>query len=369
MKKVLSVVLSVLMLIGMFSTVVLADGKPVITAEPQDVRIQNGEDAVFTVEASGEDLSYQWYVIGLWGEEPLEEGFYFVGVDTPELTVVSDEIDCQYNGDIYYCVVSNAEGSVESRHAAYYVDHVDEDGDRVCDLWQCKRPFNFNDIPNNDPWYASSALICQSSGLFEGDLEGNFNPNRGITRAEAATVLARFFFNNVLEFEAEVDIVDFLNEMSPEEFEQVIQTGAELFGVEEIPSFNDIEGKWYERVVKVAAVLGWINGYPDGSFAGDQPITRQEMAMIMNRFFMFIVNMEADGEEIPEDLFDGMFGEPIEAFADADAVAEWAEDAVEWARSSGLFQGDENGNFNPEKTCTRGEYAMLFFRIATRMLG
>lgn len=45
--------------------------------------------------------------------------------------------------------------------------------------------------------------------------------------------------------------------------------------------FNDIEGHWAERVIEKWENTGYINGYPDGSFKPDSPVTRAELSKIL----------------------------------------------------------------------------------------
>ena len=51
-------------------------------------------------------------------------------------------------------------------------------------------------------------------------------------------------------------------------------------------SFTDIaEGQWYTDAVNWAAEQGVVNGYPDGTFRPEAPITRQEMATMLYRYW------------------------------------------------------------------------------------
>ena len=50
-------------------------------------------------------------------------------------------------------------------------------------------------------------------------------------------------------------------------------------------------------------------------------------------------------------------------YADIASVPSWSKDAVLWAGSVGLFNGDQNGNFNAANSATRAEVAALMMRI------
>ncbi|MBQ7035056.1 MAG: S-layer homology domain-containing protein [Clostridia bacterium] len=386
MKKVLSVAMAMCMLMGLLSTVAFAsEAEPIIIAQPEDFEIVNGEDATYTVVAEGEELTYQWYYIAA-GMEPMADPEFddmlvdcefYSGVDTATLTVYStwaldEDPDCNYNGDMFYCVVSNENGDAISDVVEYivtdhpplegdatehwypcfcdevmdfYEEHVDEDADGTCDICNIYFEHPFVDVTDPEAWYYDAATYVYWEGYFKGDTEGKFNADHSITRAEVATALSRVLGMNVIE--------DLLGEMSDEEFEQFLETIADAYGLESVVAFSDIEGEWYERTVLYLANMGFISGYEDGTFRGDNNITRQEIAVLMSRIAKY-------AEEIIGDQL--IFGEAAENYNDAADVADWAAEYVEWSRASGLIIGDENGNFNPDANATRAEFAQLLVR-------
>ena len=79
---------------------------PVISAQPVSVSVKAGEKAVFEVTATGTDLTYQWKINRNDGK-----GFVNItGADSASYTSGVTDTDC--NGFQYYCVISNAAGSV-----------------------------------------------------------------------------------------------------------------------------------------------------------------------------------------------------------------------------------------------------------------
>ena len=49
--------------------------------------------------------------------------------------------------------------------------------------------------------------------------------------------------------------------------------------------FNDVKaGQWYSDYINWAAHNGIVNGYGDGSFGINRTISRQEMAVVIQRF-------------------------------------------------------------------------------------
>lgn len=79
--------------------------------------------------------------------------------------------------------------------------------------------------------------------------DGTFRPDAPITRAEFAAIAARFDQNEAAG------------------------------GV----TLRDISGHWAESLIAQAAARGWVNGYADGTFRPDQPITRAEAVTLINR--------------------------------------------------------------------------------------
>ena len=105
----------------------------------------------------------------------------------------------------------------------------------------------FSDVKPGD-WYNNAVSTMVNAGILNGYSDGTFKPNANITRAEFATIAARFLSNSYS-----------LNDR-----------------------FYDTEGHWAEPYINRAAEVGWINGYNDGSFKPDQAITRAEAVTLVN---------------------------------------------------------------------------------------
>lgn len=115
---------------------------------------------------------------------------------------------------------------------------------------------SFTDVPA-DAWYAEAVNTLASLGVIKGIGDGQFAPNRTITRAEF-TVIAMRFAN------VSADVTN---------------------------PFTDIASNdWYYTAVTSAVSYGWINGYSDGSFRPQATITRAEVVTIVNR----MLNRTAD---------------------------------------------------------------------------
>lgn len=115
---------------------------------------------------------------------------------------------------------------------------------------------DFTDVPA-DAWYGNAVRTLASLGVIKGIGDGQFAPNRTITRAEF-TVIAMRFAN------VSADVTN---------------------------PFTDIASNdWYYTAVTSAVSYGWINGYSDGSFRPQATITRAEVVTIVNR----MLNRTAD---------------------------------------------------------------------------
>ena len=110
-----------------------------------------------------------------------------------------------------------------------------------------KESNDFKDIPDNY-WACPAISTLTNAGILKGFEDGNFRPNEPVTRAQMATIIARFA--NLSE-------------------------GA--------VSFTDIEGHWAQRAIELAAGNGWINGYEDGTFRPNDKITRAATMAMINR--------------------------------------------------------------------------------------
>lgn len=100
-----------------------------------------------------------------------------------------------------------------------------------------------------EAWFNNAVCTLSNAGIINGYEDGSFRPNGYITRAEFATIAARFF-------DATYD-------------------GKDLF--------PDIDGHWAKDYINKAADKGFVNGYEDGTFRPDRNITRAEAVTLVNR--------------------------------------------------------------------------------------
>jgi len=119
-------------------------------------------------------------------------------------------------------------------------------------------------------------------------------------------------------------------------------------------AFRDVpSGKWYAGAIGAAHEAGLVGGYENGEFRPERPITRQELAVLIDNALLFV------GQRA------GAVGtEPaLTAFADASTIAPWARDAVAQAVHAGVTEGREGGKFVPGANATRAEAAVMVKRL------
>jgi uncharacterized cupredoxin-like copper-binding protein len=89
-------------------------GAPIgIETQPEDVTVEAGKAALFTVEASGEDVTYQWQYSADGGETWVNSGYSSAKTATLRFTAKAS-----FNGYLYRCVVND---SVNSDSAALHI--------------------------------------------------------------------------------------------------------------------------------------------------------------------------------------------------------------------------------------------------------
>ena len=169
---------------------------------------------------------------------------------------------------------------------------------------------NFTDC--TDTWYHEAVDFTVSEGLMSGVGGGKFDPNGTMTRAMMVTVLYRMAGSPAV-------------------------TGPS--------SFTDVpEGQWYSDAIAWAQDNGIVLGVLADKFDPNGFVTREQIATILWRY-----------ENKPEVTAD------LSSFKDAASISEYAVDAMTWAVSEGIFQGDA-GNLKPTAYATRAEFACIIMR-------
>ena len=172
---------------------------------------------------------------------------------------------------------------------------------------------NASDIDNH--WAKEVIQTWMNEGLINGYPDDSFRPDKAITRAEFMVLV-----NKAFEFEGEGSI-----------------------------KYTDVaQADWYYDIVVAAATAGYIQGYPDGSMKPNNPISRQEVTVILSKITNTPQNPSA-----------------IYRFTDANAMADWAKGFVGAAVVEGYMGGYPDGSFKPTNNITRAEAVVTLSKALT----
>ncbi|CEN77866.1 ZmpA/ZmpB/ZmpC family metallo-endopeptidase [Paraclostridium sordellii] len=166
----------------------------------------------------------------------------------------------------------------------------------------------------NKSIYRNDHKIIKHNKYINGYPDNTFRQENKITRGEMATMLTRIILDG-----KQVPITE--------------------------NKFNDISNDyWAKNEVNYLASKGLLNGYEDGTFRPENPITRAEVATILVR----------SNGDIKQKL--------KKIFPDIDD-SHWANKYIEKAAELGYMLGYEDGSFKPDQVITRGETVVTLNRI------
>jgi len=154
------------------ATLTVALIPPVITSDPTDQTVTEGETAQFTVTASGSVISYQWQVFEVGGMAWADVTGGTSATHTTAATVMADD------GAQFRCVVTNTGGSATSAAATLTVEMA---AYRIVDLSTggVTKTAAVADLETNDAWKTTHLVLkLIPAGSFEmGDEEGSYGGN------------------------------------------------------------------------------------------------------------------------------------------------------------------------------------------------
>ena len=174
----------------------------------------------------------------------------------------------------------------------------------------------FTDLGESQ-WYESAVAYAYRHNIMEGMSDTTFVPGKSLTRAEAVQVLYNLEGQPV---------------------------------VSESSTFPDLVYEWYKPAIAWAESTGVVDGYEDGTFHPDQPVTRQEFAQMLYNYAKYKgYDLSAKGD--------------LTAFPDGNEVQEWALPAMTWANGNALINGHDDGTLEPGGTTTRAQAASILMRF------
>ncbi|WP_052350681.1 carboxypeptidase regulatory-like domain-containing protein [Paenibacillus gorillae] len=108
-------------------------------------------------------------------------------------------------------------------------------------------------------------------------------------------------------------------------------------------SFADTQGHWAANAINALKANGIIGGYKDGSFKPNNEITRAEMVAILSKLLKL-------GEASGDSKF-------------KDVTGSWAEAQINQLAEAGVISGKSEGKFDPNATATRAESVVMILRL------
>ena len=180
--------------------------------------------------------------------------------------------------------------------------------------------YRFTDVPTNF-WAYESITQMTKEGLMSGYRNGTFKPNDPLSREEAASL-----FSNMLGDTPSIMLAS---------------------------SFSAITSdRWSSLAIESVARANIISGYGDSTYRPEQYMSRQEFAVVANKFLHY----QGYHTEDPTAL-DSIH------FSDQKFIAPWAQSSVRELAFLGFINYSTTGLFNPEKYITRAEAAEITYRF------
>lgn len=172
-------------------------------------------------------------------------------------------------------------------------------------------------------WYYDAIAYAENKGLMNGTDNITFSPDANMTRAMLVTVLYR-------------------QEGSP--------------AVAATNSFTDVaSSQWHTSAVIWANANGIVTGYGDGIFGTDDNITRQQLATILYRYAKY------KGYDVSKTT-------NLNAYTDANKIADWSLKAMTWANAEGLITGNSTMTFDPSGNASRAQVATILMRYCENIV-
>lgn len=210
---------------------------------------------------------------------------------------------------VYTCKSASCSESFQSNYKKM-LGHSFVNG--VCTLCGAKNPFSDIDAKGEHIYYTDAILWAAETGITTGITSTTFEPDSYCTRAQVVTFLWRM-------------------------------AGSPEPNTAEHP-FKDIKaGEYYYKAVLWAVENGITTGITGTTFEPDGTCTRAQIVMFLWRYF----DKPASGGEDP--------------FTDVQRIS-WFYEPVLWAAQTGITQGNGNGTFLPDDTCTRAQVATFMYR-------
>ncbi|PAK52042.1 hypothetical protein CHH75_13515 [Paenibacillus sp. 7541] len=178
-----------------------------------------------------------------------------------------------------------------------------------------KEPMALHDISGH--WAEVAIRALYDRELVKGYPDGTYKPDIPVTRAEFVTLLVR---------------------------------SLQLDGEGKAP-FTDSADHWASSAINAAVEHGIVEGYSSRAFGPNDPITREQMAVMLSRSGQQAGILSRDSD--PGEL----------SFKDQSSISAWAREHVSALIDSRMMNGYPNDRFLPQGYATRAEVAAVIYRF------
>ncbi|PSR16257.1 hypothetical protein C8255_18765, partial [filamentous cyanobacterium CCP3] len=179
------------------------------------------------------------------------------------------------------------------------------------------QPKAFSDTHGH--WAETEINALDSRNIISGFPDGRFKPNAPVTRAEFAAMVNQAFRNRD--------------------------------STQPARNFSDVPSNyWASEAIRRAVVLGFIAGYPDGTFRPEGNISRVEAVVAL-----------ASGLQLAGST------DPGSLYSDAAQIPSWARDQVSRATYNGIrIKGPNANQFRPMQSASRADIAVFVYQALQR---
>ena len=228
------------------------------------------------------------------------------GYELDELTVTDkngDSVKVSYKDDNKYTF--KMPGSAVTVEATFQAVKEESPVDAFLDI-------------NTGAWYYDAVKYAVENGLMSGTGTYTFEPNTTLSRGMIAQMLY------ALEGKPSVSATN---------------------------SFTDVSANdWYAKAASWTQSKGIITGYDDGRFAPNDPLTREQLALILYNY------AQSKG-------YDTSAKADLSKYVDGSSTSAWAQTAMTWAVGEGLLSGRGLNMLYPTGTATRAEVAQIMMNF------
>jgi len=184
---------------------------------------------------------------------------------------------------------------------------------------------SFADIEGRSVMMQDAITRLASRGIMRGDEQGNFNPDDPISRAEFVAALVMAF--DLLDIAATADFADI--------------------------TLAD----WYFAAVASAVNEGLAHGFPDNTFRGAADILKNQLTVMSSNTLV-----QQMGYIVPGNI-EGI----LARYLDRTQLAYWSEEGIALATAYNVTIFRADGLFAPNSVMTRGDAAVVIYRIFGRV--